>query len=159
MLALGRPYMAWGRRLDRRPGRRLMPDPVGRRPASRASLGLHVPGWSQKDLKAKPALPAAHRGRSSSLDRSSLAVHASSMPGEPKVLQPTIYLEYGKRLLRGRLQQPPPKAPKSKDAAIIDACGQISLNRFMAEGGHAPYTPTTNRDGRLTNQLQRTELN
>jgi len=34
--------------------------------------------------------------------------------GEPKVLQPTSYLEYGKRLLsEGRLQQPPPKAPKA----------------------------------------------
>ena len=106
----GRPArtLAWGRRLDRRPGRRLMPDPVGRRPASRASLGLHVPGWSQNDLKAKPALPAARRGRSSSL-----AVRAS-IPGEPKLLQPTSYLEYGKRLLRVRPQQPPPKAPRPK---------------------------------------------
>ena len=47
------------------------------------------------------------------VDLSSLAVHAS-MTGEPKVLQPASYLEYGKRLLRGRPQQPPPKAPKGK---------------------------------------------
>ena len=38
-------------------------------------------------------------------------------PGEPKLLQPTSYLEYGTRSLRGRLQQPPPKAPKGEPKA------------------------------------------
>ena len=34
--------------------------------------------------------------------------------GEPKVLQPTSCLEDGKRLPRGRPQQPPPKTPKAR---------------------------------------------
>ena len=80
------------------------------------------------DLKAKPALSAVRRGRSSSLDRSARCVStlrragqsgasyvacvrrpsdgwrkavAPCRPGEPKVLQPASYLEYGTRLLRG----------------------------------------------------------
>ena len=57
----------------------------------------------------RPSDGGRRRGRSSSL-----AVHASSMPGEPKWLQPTSYLEYGKRLLRGRLQQPPPRHQGTK---------------------------------------------
>ena len=60
----------------------------------------------------RPSDGGRRRGRSSSL-----AVHASSIPGEPKVLQPTSYLEYGTRLLRVRPQQPPPKAPKAKVGA------------------------------------------
>jgi len=39
--------------------------------------------------------------------------------GEPKVLQPASYLEYGTRLLRVRPQQPPPKAPKASERCLL----------------------------------------
>ena len=46
-----------------------------------------------------------------SVDRCRNVLSRCIAPGEPKVLQPTSYLEYGTRLLRGRPQQPSPKAP------------------------------------------------
>ena len=52
---------------------------------------------------------------------SSLAVRAS-MPGEPKLLQRASYLEYGVLSLRGRPQQPPPKAKAPKGLACTRAC-------------------------------------
>ena len=53
----------------------------------------------------RPAVPRCARH----LACSSLLAVRASMPGEPKVLQPTSYLEYGTRSLRGRPQQPPPR--------------------------------------------------
>ena len=64
-----------------------------------------------------------------------IGVRASSMPGEPKWLQPTSYLEYGTRLLRGRPQQPPPRhqgVPTRADG--LDATNQHEGWRRQVRG-------------------------
>ena len=86
-----------------------MCEPDRAEPASAPRLG-----W-------RPSDGGRRRGRSSSL-----AVHASSMPGEPKSASayklPREY-GYGTRLLRVRPQQPPPKAPKAPDAPRTGSAG------------------------------------
>ena len=46
---------------------------------------------------------------------------------EPKLLQRASYLEYGVRSLRGRLQQPPPKAPKAQASLSIGTRTRVIL--------------------------------
>ena len=70
----------------------------------------------------------------------------SCRPGEPKVLQPTSDLEYGKRLLRGRPQQPSPKAPKaavtiaSRRRATVAAIGATARQIAAAATAAAAAT-------------------
>ena len=70
---------------------------------------LARPGLVPKIFKKQSRRSQPHVGVAPSRLRSARRCRT----GEPKLLQPTSYLEYGTRSLRGRPQQPPPKAPKA----------------------------------------------
>ena len=103
-----------------------------------------VPGWSKHDLRGsaccvcmcepdraepayaprlgwRPSDGGRRRGRSTPCLRST----RRRCRANPKVLQPTSYLEYCTRLLRGRLQQPPPR----HQGTLLYACARHVLTR------------------------------